>query len=98
MRNNTWRNNRKFAVTIGGHFANLNFTDSLLEENECLRGLISIQGMEKQLRIVRNTMEKNVGQFIIEFRADSQSEIVGETKADFKYNSLRRNRPLDNRV
>jgi hypothetical protein len=91
--NNTWRNNRNFIMTVGGHFAHFNLTDSLFEENKCKAGLISIQGMEKKMKIRNNLIEKNTGSYMIEFKADSQSEIMGDLRATFTHNIIKRNLP-----
>lgn len=94
LRNNTWRNNRNFGLNIGGHFARVNISENLFEENKCKIGLISLQGMEKMLNIRRNTIERNSGSYMIEFKADSQSEILGNVYAVFSYNLVKRNLPL----
>lgn len=94
LRNNTWRNNQQFGVTIGGHFARLNITRNVFEDNVCKNGLISIQGMEKKLLIAKNTIERNTGNFMIEFKADSQSEIMDHNlDAICTENLIKRNRP-----
>ncbi|XP_066905697.1 protein bark beetle [Halyomorpha halys] len=93
IRNNTWRNNRNFGIMIGGHFSRVNFTDSIFEENVCRSGLISFQGMEKTLKIRNNIIQKNKGIFMIEFKADSQSEIMGDLNANFMYNLVKQNEP-----
>ncbi|KAL1117916.1 hypothetical protein AAG570_004229, partial [Ranatra chinensis] len=90
--NNTWRNNRMFTVSVGGHFSHLNISDCLFEENVCRNGLLSVQGMEKQIRISNNVIERNTGMFMVEFKADSQSEILGALFAEFVRNSVKRNR------
>jgi len=53
LNNNTWRNNKNFAFVIDGHFAALNLTNNIFEQNHCKSGLISIQGMEKRMKIQR---------------------------------------------
>ncbi|XP_014255547.1 protein bark beetle [Cimex lectularius] len=92
LRNNTWRNNRQFGIIVGGHFSDVNITNSEFVENICKIGLISIQGMEKRMKISNNIIEKNVGVFMLQFKADSQSEIMGELKAKFVFNSVKKNR------
>ncbi|KAF6211152.1 hypothetical protein GE061_014267 [Apolygus lucorum] len=93
LRNNTWRNNRQFFVKIGGHFALVNISDSVFVENVCRTGLISLQGMEKYIKINNNIIEKNYGLFMLEFKADSQSEIMGDLRADFIFNAIQNNKP-----
>ena len=73
--NNTWRNNHQFALTVGGHFARFNLTHSVFEDNICRSGLLTVQGMEKRMWIYRNTIERNSGIFMVEFKADSLSLI-----------------------
>ncbi|XP_072155093.1 protein bark beetle isoform X2 [Bemisia tabaci] len=93
LENNTWRNNNKFSVLINGHYAETNLTNNIFLENHCLTGLVSISGMEKKLLIKHNTIERNVGTFMIEFKIDSQSEIMGQLPANFIFNVIRLNSP-----
>uniref|UniRef100_A0A1V1FT29 Putative CTL17 isoform B n=1 Tax=Reticulitermes speratus TaxID=60591 RepID=A0A1V1FT29_9NEOP len=91
LKNNTWRNNKQFGFVIDGHFAQLNLTHNTFEDNQCKSGLISIRGMEKRMRIAYNHIRKNTGVYMVEFRADSQSEILGEVDARFYENEVKDN-------
>lgn len=90
--NNTWRSNQQFAFIIDGHFAKLNVTNNVFVDNNCKNGLISIRGMEKQMKIMKNRIERNTGKYMVEFTADSQSEILGEVDARFQLNEVKRNK------
>ncbi|KAL0880639.1 hypothetical protein ABMA27_001864 [Loxostege sticticalis] len=92
MHNNTWRNNQNFGVIIDGHFAEVNITKNVFTDNNCKNGLISIRGMEKKMRIDGNFIEKNYGQYMVQFYMDSQSEIMGLVYAVFVYNQIKNNR------
>lgn len=92
LANNTWRSNEKFAFVVDGHFAQFNLTKNVFSDNQCKSGLISIRGMEKKMKIDRNRIERNTGTFMIEFRADSQSEILGEVEAKMFENEIKNNR------
>ncbi|XP_054261454.1 protein bark beetle-like isoform X2 [Macrosteles quadrilineatus] len=92
LHNNTWRNNQQYAAVIGGHFTRFNMTRNVFEDNVCRSGLVSVQGMEKQMWLHGNTIERNTGTFMVEFKADSQSEILGELRAEFSNNIIKRNR------
>ncbi|XP_011303311.1 uncharacterized protein bark isoform X1 [Fopius arisanus] len=89
--NNTWRDNSNFGFIVDGHYANVNVSFNRYVGNRCKDGLMSIRGMEKRLRIDNNVIEKNTGSFMVEFRADSQSEILGEIPARFYLNKIREN-------
>ncbi|XP_046609560.1 protein bark beetle isoform X2 [Neodiprion virginianus] len=89
--NNTWRNNEQFSFIVDGHFANLNMSFNVFDTNRCKTGLISIRGMEKRMEIHDNRIEKNSGTYMVEFKADSQSEILGEINAIFYKNEVKRN-------
>jgi len=91
IENNTWRNNKQFGFVIDGHFAQLNLTHNMFEDNQCKSGLISIKGMEKRMRIAYNRIRRNNGMYMVEFRADSQSEILGEVDARFYQNEVKEN-------
>lgn len=80
-------------MVIGGHFALVNISNSYFVENFCRTGLISLQGMEKYIKINENQFERNYGVFLLEFKADSQSEIMGDLRADFLFNRIENNRP-----
>lgn len=56
-------------------------------------GLISIRGMEKSMRVTRNVITNNRGVYMVEFKANSQSEIRGELRAVFFENLLKKNIP-----
>lgn len=69
----------------------LNVTRNIFQENICRRGLLSVRGMEKLMLINNNLIENNHGSFMVEFIADSQSEILGFVKARFINNEIKRN-------
>ncbi|CAG2056497.1 unnamed protein product [Timema podura] len=92
LTNNTFRNNKEFSFIVDGHFALVNLTSNVFDANQCKTGLISIRGMEKKMRIDNNRLENNLGKFMVEFRADSQSEILGVVFAKFMYNVVKNNR------
>lgn len=67
-------------------------TQNTFEENVCRGGLISVQGMEKRMWLHSNQIEHNTGSFMVEFKADSQSEIMGELRAEFSKNVIKHNK------
>lgn len=93
--NDTWARNKDFGVHIAGHYAVVNVTANIFKDNECLEGLIGFQGMEKKLKIDYNKFVRNNGRYVIEFSADSLSEILGEVHAIFSYNEIRHNKFVD---
>lgn len=90
--NNTWSKNEKFAIVIDGHYAGINVTGNKFVDNNCQNGLLAFRGMEKKLKIEENQFTSNIGRFMVEFNSDSQSEILGEVFAVFRYNELKDNR------
>ncbi|KAG8238178.1 hypothetical protein J437_LFUL014054 [Ladona fulva] len=94
LANNTFRNNKNFAFIIDGHFAKLNMTGNKFLKNKCKVGLVSIRGMEKKMKIDFNQIEDNFGKYMIEFNANSQSEILGFVSAVFVANEVRGNREV----
>lgn len=48
--------------------------------------------MEKSMFIIRNKITDNEGIYMVEFKANSQSEIKGELRALFFENTLKSNR------
>ncbi|KAG7306290.1 hypothetical protein JYU34_008890 [Plutella xylostella] len=92
MHNNTWRSNQNFAFIIDGHFAEVNITKNIFTDNLCKTGLISIRGMEKKIKVDANLIERNNGQYMVQFHMDSQSEIMGLVYAVFIYNQVKQNK------
>uniref|UniRef100_A0A8D8T2J5 Protein bark beetle n=2 Tax=Cacopsylla melanoneura TaxID=428564 RepID=A0A8D8T2J5_9HEMI len=92
LQNTTWRNNRNFGVVIDGHYAQCNITANVFDDNRCKGGLISLRGMEKSLRILKNTILQNTGTFMIEFKADSQCDLWGELVAITQENTIKFNK------
>ena len=90
--NNTWSKNEKFGIVIDGHYAGVNITGNKFLDNTCLNGLMAFRGMEKKLKIEENQITSNIGRFMVEFNSDSQSEILGQVFAVFRYNELKDNR------
>ena len=89
--NNTWSKNEKFGIVIDGHYAEVNITGNKFLDNRCQNGLMAFRGMEKKLKIEENLISSNIGRFMVDFTSDSQSEILGEVFAVFRYNELRDN-------
>lgn len=90
--NDTWSRNLHFGIEIKGHYAVVNITGNQFLENECHTGLIAFKGMEKKLKIDHNRIIGNNGKFMVEFRADSLSDILGEVPTIFAYNEITGNR------
>ncbi|XP_063702920.1 protein bark beetle isoform X2 [Culicoides brevitarsis] len=89
--NDTWSQNRRFGISIEGHFAEVNITGNRFIENDCLHGLVGFKGMEKKFRIDFNKFHRNNGKYMVEFKTDSQSEILGSVFALFAFNELENN-------
>lgn len=92
MGNDTWQRNKQFGLEISGHYAAVNITKNVFIENDCYNGLIGFRGMEKKMKIDYNRMVDNNGKYIVEFRSDSLSEILGEVNAIFAYNEIVNNK------
>lgn len=98
LSNNTFNKNENFGIIIDGHFAGINVTGNQFIDNHCQNGLMAFRGMEKKLKIEENKITQNTGRFMVEFNSDSQSEILGEVFAVFRFNELRDNRVEERRV
>ncbi|XP_050714917.1 protein bark beetle-like isoform X5 [Eriocheir sinensis] len=90
----TFRDNAQFSFVVDGHFARFNMTHSVFERNVCQRGLLSVQGMEKEMFIHNNRIESNMGSYMVEFNTNSQSGILGSVFAYFEYNRVQNNKPV----
>ncbi|XP_036214601.2 protein bark beetle isoform X2 [Bactrocera oleae] len=89
--NSTWQRNRNFFVDVSGHYTVFNITSNVFLNNQCPRSLITLDGMEKRIKFDYNRIESNNAKFIMELRADSLSEILGEVPALIAYNTINGN-------
>ncbi|KAF8773809.1 Protein bark beetle like protein [Argiope bruennichi] len=88
------RNNRKFEFSIGGHFARVNISRCLFQNNICKRGILSFSGMEKELLIESNNIKDNSAVFGIEFNLQSHANQFGLVPAYFRKNIVTNNRDI----
>ncbi|EDW76452.2 uncharacterized protein Dwil_GK14651 [Drosophila willistoni] len=89
--NSTWQRNKDFQIAVQGHYTVFNITSNVFRDNNCPNALISLDGMEKRLRFDNNRFESNNAKFILLFKADSLSEILGQVPASIEYNSFKQN-------
>ncbi|KAH8259932.1 hypothetical protein KR038_005318 [Drosophila bunnanda] len=89
--NSTWQRNRDFRISVHGHYTVFNITSNVFRENNCPGALILLDGMEKRLRFDNNRFESNNAKFVLLFKADSLSEIIGQVPASIEYNSFKGN-------
>ena len=59
FRNNDFSNNKHFQFRISGYYAQTTIQRNTFSENQCRRGLILLEGMEKQLNVLNNSMLRN---------------------------------------
>ncbi|TMW54841.1 hypothetical protein DOY81_000074 [Sarcophaga bullata] len=89
--NTTWQRNRNFYIDVSGHYADFNITSNAFLNNQCPQSLIAVSGMEKRIKFDYNRIEQNMAKYVMEFRADSLSEKLGEVKATIEYNTIKKN-------
>ncbi|XP_033235622.1 protein bark beetle isoform X2 [Drosophila pseudoobscura] len=90
--NSTWQRNRDFHISVHGHYTVFNITSNVFRENNCPNALIALDGMEKRLKFDNNRFESNNAKFVLLFKADSLSEIIGQVPASIEYNSFKGNK------
>ncbi|XP_037882246.1 protein bark beetle isoform X1 [Glossina fuscipes] len=93
--NSTWQRNRDFQIDVSGHYAEFNITANDFISNQSPRSLISVSGMEKRIKFNYNRFEQNNAKFLMEFKADSLSERLGEVQALIEFNTLKNNNNYD---
>lgn len=81
--------NQKFAFTVSGYYADVVIMGNLINNNECLKGLISLSGMEKDIYFSENRIESNRNcKFGVEFDLTSHSEYSIGVGGTFKNNYI----------
>lgn len=92
VHNNTMFKNRNFEFNVDGHFARMNMSKNIFQENHCRFGLATIAGMEKELHIHDNVIENNYGEYMFEFNLQSHADKFGLVRARFERNRILNNR------
>uniref|UniRef100_A0A1A9WLV8 SRCR domain-containing protein n=1 Tax=Glossina brevipalpis TaxID=37001 RepID=A0A1A9WLV8_9MUSC len=93
--NSTWQRNRNFHIEVDGHYAEFNITANAFIGNQSPRSLISVSGMEKRIKFNYNRLEQNNVKVLMEFKADSLSERLGEVEALIEFNAMKNNNNYD---
>jgi len=91
IQNVTFRHNQNFETLISGHFSKVTVVDTVFENNVCRQGVFTLSGMEKEIMVFNNQFTSNRGSYVVQFDADSQSEIVGQVQAHFVRNVVKFN-------
>lgn len=89
--NSTWQRNKNFQIGVSGHYTVFNITSNVFRDNNCPGALIALDGMEKRLRFDNNHFVSNNAKFLLLFKADSLSEIIGQVPANIEYNTFKGN-------
>ncbi|XP_014664130.1 PREDICTED: uncharacterized protein LOC106806643 [Priapulus caudatus] len=89
--NCTIASNYDFKFRIAGHFGNITMFGNTFADNICHKGLILLDGCEKQLNITHNAIERNIGEYMFELYTYGQTELVGKVNATFEYNVIKDN-------
>ncbi|CAL1535561.1 unnamed protein product [Lymnaea stagnalis] len=87
-----FKNNLNFAFTISGYYANVNIDRNSFTDNVCLLGLVSLMGMEKNLTMNSNSINNNVGRYMVDMDIFSHSEYYTEIKGKMDLNAITNNR------
>ena len=88
----TFDNNRNFAFTVNGYYADVEVSFSRFTRNTCRRGLVRLAGMEKDLLVYNNEMSNNYGKYALEIDMQSHAEYK-KPKAFCHYNNIKGNKP-----
>lgn len=85
-------NNQNFAFGVLGYYARVNISNNNFYENTCRRGLMTLNGMEKDLNFNNNRMENNNCKYVVDFDLKSHTEYSETVGALFEYNVIINNR------
>ncbi|OQR77825.1 hypothetical protein BIW11_00387 [Tropilaelaps mercedesae] len=88
LQRNFYRDNR-CGIQLDGHFARVNITQNALTGNQCSRGVLTIGGMEKELLVANNIIERNAARYAVEIFINSHSEQFSQVPANFLSNIIR---------
>ncbi|XP_052783699.1 protein bark beetle-like isoform X2 [Mya arenaria] len=68
-------NNKRFGFGVIGYFADVRIVSNSIHDNECLNGLVTLSGMEKDIYFYDNRLENNRNcKYALDFNLMSHSE------------------------
>lgn len=89
-------NNQNFAFGVLGYYARVNISNNNFYDNVCRRGLMTLDGMEKELTFNENRLENNNCKYAVDFDLKSHSEYSENVTGLFQYNVITNNRYTTN--
>ncbi|XP_067681580.1 protein bark beetle-like [Haliotis asinina] len=91
FQDNVAKNNKKFAFTVAGYYANVSIRSNTFTNNLCRKGLMTISGMEKDMYIYSNKIESNSGTYMIDLDIISHSEYSNTVSGLMELNEIKGN-------
>lgn len=84
----SFENNKDFSFTVAGYYATVNIDGNQFINNDCLFGLISLLGMEKNLTFLSNEIKNNKGRYVLDMDILSHAEHTGIILGEMKLNTI----------
>ena len=80
--------NSNFGFGIDGYYAVVRIFKNRIENNNCLRGVVRLIGMEKELYFGWNRIANNQGKYAVDLDLKGHSEYSEKVNGTFEYNSI----------
>lgn len=84
--------NDNFAFGVDGYFAIVRIYQNSFYNNRCVRGVVRLTGMEKDLYFSYNRIENNYGKYAVDFDLRGHSEYSEKVAGTFAFNTIVNNR------
>lgn len=85
-------NNDNFGFGVDGYYALVRIRNNRFADNQCVRGVVRLTGMEKELYFGYNLIQNNYGKYGVDFDLKGHSEYSEEVNGTFEYNTIVDNR------
>ena len=80
--------NNNFGFGVDGYYATVRIAHNMFKQNKCVRGVVRLTGMEKELYFGYNLIESNYGKYAVDFDLKGHSEYSEKVNGYFEYNTI----------
>lgn len=81
-------NNDNFGFGVDGYYAVVRIFKNRFNDNQCVRGVVRLTGMEKELYFGYNNIENNFGKYGVDIDLTGHSEYSEKVTGTFEFNMI----------
>ena len=88
IRESELTDNNNFGFGVDGYYAVVRIFKNTIQNNNCLRGVVRLVGMEKELYFGWNRIANNQGKYAVDLDLKAHSEYSEQVNGTFEFNTI----------